>query len=247
MNNKNSNTIKLSNYKRIKHSFSNLLSKNFGNIITKLLITINIIVFIMMELNGGSKNFDVLLQFGAMQNYRLLKLNEYWRLFTAMFVHIGIMHLLMNIYALYYMGDVFEHLYGSIKFLIMYVIMGLIGNLLTFAVNNPTLISAGASTAIYGLFGLSIAIKFIYRKIPQLKSFGSSFTSIIVINLIYSFINPTVSLIGHIGGLIGGIIVGMIFSVSTAKRRHKKSIKIIGLISFIALIIILFEMAKIEL
>lgn len=230
----------------IKARFSKLLGKNFGGMITKILIAINVLIFIMMEINGGSKNFDILLRFGAMQNYRLLELGEYWRLFTAMFLHIGFAHLLMNMYALYYMGDVFEHLYGSIKFLIMYILMGFFGNLLTFAINDPMLISAGASTAIYGLFGLSIAIKVIYKKIPQLKSFGSSFTSIIVINLIYSFINPTVSLVGHVGGLIGGIVVGMIFSISAVKRHHKKIIRIIGLVLFIILSIVLFNMAKIE-
>nr|WP_054752968.1 rhomboid family intramembrane serine protease [Piscibacillus salipiscarius] len=76
---------------------------------------------------------------------------EYWRIITSMFLHIGLIHLLMNMIALYYLGEVTEKIYGTKRFLVIYFIAGIFGSIASFATNDS--VSAGASGAIFGLFG----------------------------------------------------------------------------------------------
>lgn len=131
--------------------------------------------------------------------------------FCPIFIHIGIIHLLMNMYFLNNVGDVFESLYGSTKFLIIYLLCGIMGNLFTYAFGEVTSVSAGASTSLYGLFGLALGIMFNYRDNEFLRQFGSSFIGIVAINIIYSFMVPGIGITGHIGGLFGRIYSCRIF------------------------------------
>ena len=120
--------------------------------ITYIIIGICVFLFIMMYIFGnGSESTSTLIKFGA--NYDLLtKSGEYYRLFTCMFLHIGIWHLLCNMYSLYIIGKEIENLYGKSKYLVIYVLSGLCGSILSIAFSHNT-ISAGASGAIFGLLG----------------------------------------------------------------------------------------------
>src|ERR1051325_8674497 len=96
-------------------------------IVTWVLIGSNVVVLILMELNGGSENTRTLITFGAKVN-ELIDQGQWWRLFTAMFIHIGYIHLLVNCYSLYNVGSLLERSVGSIRFAVIYFLAGLCGS-----------------------------------------------------------------------------------------------------------------------
>ena len=106
-------------------------------------------------LAGGSDNPQTLVNLGANYAPRVTVLGEYWRLFTANFLHIGLMHLAFNLYALYIVGTEVEMFYGPARFLVIYLLTGLSGAIASYAFTYG--LSAGASTAIFGLIGTLVA------------------------------------------------------------------------------------------
>ncbi len=220
----------------LKYKIQSLFNKMFKiSKVSLILITINIIVFMIMTLCGGSQNIDVLVKFNAM-NKILVYQGQWWRLICPIFIHIGIAHLLMNMYFLYIVGSIFENLYGSLRYLIIYIACGLMGNFISYAFSNPYTISAGASTSLYGLFGLAIGLMIRYKDDKVLSSFGKSFLFIIVVNIFYSFLNPSIGVLGHFGGLLGGYLCSGIFPVLNKKMPKNKVL--INICSFIIISIL---------
>ena len=174
--------------------------------VTSALMIINVIVFVLMSLSGGSESIENLIKFGANSKI-LVGQGDWWRLFTASFIHIGFFHIMFNMYFLYNIGPIFERLYGSVGFLIIYLVCGIFGNLVSYAFGDVYTVSAGASTSLYGLLGIAIGMMLVYRDDAILHSFGASFVSIVVINVIYSFLMPGVGVLGHLGGFVGGFIL----------------------------------------
>ena len=123
---------------------------------TRIIMGINVLVFILMTVSGGSQNTGTLLKFNAM-NKALVFQGEWWRMFCAIFIHIGFFHLLMNMYFLNNVGGTFEMLFGSRNFLIIYILTGLMGNLLSYAFGDLNTVSAGASVAGASVAGASVA------------------------------------------------------------------------------------------
>lgn len=202
--------------------------------VTSGLMIINIIVFIMMTLSGGSENIENLIRFGANSKI-LVAEGEWWRLFTASFIHIGFFHILFNMYFFYSLGPVFERLFGSMNFLIIYLIAGIFGNLLSFAFGSPYTVSAGASTSLYGMLGLAIGLMATYRDDEIIRSFGASFISVVVINVIYSLLAPGVGIYGHLGGFVAGFLLAGIFPIlgrDIASPRRLVSLVILLVASF---------------
>lgn len=178
-------------------------------IVTWVILSVNIGVWLAMELAGGSENTDVLVQFGAKLN-ALIVLGEYWRLLTACFLHIGIVHLAFNSYALYVLGSEMEALYGQVRFTIIYLLAGLFGSLMSFALSPGAGISAGASGAVFGLVGTLAA--FYWR---QRETFGSiaqrRFVNVIMLvalNALVGLTTPGIDNLAHLGGLVAGLILG---------------------------------------
>ena len=180
--------------------------------VTSGLMIINIIIFVIMTLNGGSESIENLIKFGA-NSKSLVANGQWWRLFTASFIHIGFFHILFNMYFLNSLGPLFENMFGSVRFLIIYLIAGVFGNLLSFAFGSPYTASAGASTSLYGMLGLAIGLMVTYKNDEIVRSFGASFISVVVINIIYSLIAPGVGIYGHLGGFIAGFLLAGIFPI----------------------------------
>lgn len=201
---------------------------------TRILMGINVLVFILMTVSGGSENISNLVRFQAM-NKVLVFQGEWWRMFCAIFIHIGIFHLLMNMYFLNSIGGIFESLYGSRNFLIIYILTGLMGNLLTYAFGDINTVSAGASTALYGLIGLALGIMLNYRDNDILMQFGRSFLPIVVINVIYSFMMPGIGITGHLGGLLGGFILAGAFPIMN--MDISSTTRLISIVAFVAIAI----------
>jgi rhomboid protease GluP len=160
---------------------------------------------------GGSTDTEVLVRLGAKVT-ALIAAGEYWRLFTAMFLHIGIMHLFFNGYALLAIGTELERLFGPGRFTAIYLLAGLLGNLASYAF-SPHL-AAGASGAIFGLIGALAAFFLLHRE--RLGSWGRSrlanIAFLIAINLFFGFTQPGIDNLAHLGGLLGGLGLGWALS-----------------------------------
>ena len=179
-------------------------------IVTYIIMAICIILFILMELSGGSTNSQTLLKYGANLDV-LVKNGEYYRLFTCIFLHIGIMHLLCNLYSLYVIGREVENLFGKIKYIIIFILSGIFGSIMSLAFTHNT-ISAGASGAIFGLLGALLYFGMHYRTYLG-EAIKRSIIPIIVVNLIIGFFAEGIDLAAHIGGLVGGVLVAMMVGV----------------------------------
>ncbi|AGE23035.1 rhomboid family protein [Geobacillus sp. GHH01] len=169
---------------------------------TRLFIVVQVAMFLVLEWSGGSTNPDVLIHYGAKFN-PLIEAGEWWRLLTPMFLHIGFLHLLTNTLALYYLGITVERLYGSFRFLFIYVTAGFFGALASFLF-TPSL-SAGASGAIFGLFGALLYFGTVYRHL-FFRTMGMNVISLIIVNLLFGLLVPGIDNAGHIGGLVGGFL-----------------------------------------
>jgi rhomboid protease GluP len=184
------------------------------------LIAINIIVFILGTISGGTQDINVLTKYGAKVNSLIIE-GEYWRFITAAFVHIGFAHLAFNMYGLYSIGSLVERIYGRYKFLFIYFIAAILGSITSF-IFSP-IPSAGASGAIFGLLG---ALLYIGRKNPKLfsTSFGINVLVVVVFNLLYGFTNKGIDNFGHIGGLIGGYLASNIVGLKYDKKYGLKNL-----------------------
>ena len=180
-------------------------------IITYIIIAICILLYIIMEIFGnGSTNNITLLKFGANLDV-LVKNGEYYRLFTSIFLHIGIMHLLCNMYSLYIIGREVESLFGKVKYIIIFILSGIFGSILSIAFSH-NVISAGASGAIFGLLGALLYFGMHYRTYLG-EALVRSIIPILIINLIIGFLSPGIDMAAHIGGFVGGILVSMMVGI----------------------------------
>lgn len=162
------------------------------------------LVFLIETAIGGSENIYVLMKMGAMKNDAIVIGNQWWRLFTAQFLHIGIMHLISNAVMIYYLGVYMETIIGHWRFLVIYLLSGIGGNLLSLAWGNDNAISAGASTALFGLFGAMTAIALQNRTNPILVYLGRQSFWLALINIGLDLFAPNIDIPGHIGGFIAG-------------------------------------------
>lgn len=206
-----------------------------GFLITPILMMANIVVFIIMIASGVhfmEPTSESLLVWGA--NFRPSTLGgEPWRLLTACFLHIGILHLAMNMYALMYIGLLLEPILGSRKFLLAYFLTGIFSSVASLWWND-LVVSAGASGAIFGMYGVFLAM-LTTNIIPKAerKALLSSIGVFIVYNLIFG-LRGGVDNAAHIGGLLSGCVVG--YSLYPGVKFTEK--KSLGLASLIAGIVV---------
>lgn len=208
-------------------------------IVTYSLIFICILVFILMYVlgNGSTDNYTLLV-FGANVD-TLTKNGDYYRLFTSMFLHIGILHLLCNMYSLYIIGKEVENVFGKVKYLIIYLLSGIAGSILSLAFNHNT-ICAGASGAIFGLLGALLYFGYYYRTYLG-ATLTRSIIPVIVLNLIIGFSSSGIDNAAHIGGLVGGILIAMAVGVPDKSNNNNKINGIVlSLIYFIFIIYLSF-------
>lgn len=209
--------------------------------LTFLLIAINIFMFIALEINGGSTNVPNLIDMGAKYNPAMID-GEWWRVISSMFLHIGLLHLFMNMLALYYLGVLLERIYGSSRFLLIYFLSGVGGSLTSFALS--TSVSAGASGALFGLFGALLFFGVIYKKL-FFQTMGRNVIFILVLNLFIGVLIPSIDMGAHLGGLITGFLAAAIVSLPN-KRNLKASVLAIIVYLFIVGGLIIFGISANE-
>jgi membrane associated rhomboid family serine protease len=181
-----------------------------------ILILINLLVF-LFELYAGYWHDDrVLQQMGALEPTILLIQNEYWRLFTALFLHAGFLHLSFNLFALYVLGPALEYSIGTTRFLACYLISGLASSAGVVLLTRLGLIQAaevvGASGCIMGVVGAWAGFLLRHRHAPFAKQRLGNIVFIVVIQIAFDASTPEVSMSAHICGLVAGFFLGLILA-----------------------------------
>jgi rhomboid protease GluP len=178
---------------------------SYWPVATLVLIGLCVLTFVLMTLAGGSKHIDVLLNFGASYG-PYLRRGDYWRLVMPMFLHIGWFHLAVNMYALYLLGPILEHVYGYARFSVIYVGAGITGSFLSMMMSNN--VAAGASGAIFGVAGAMLVTGYRHPEVVPRRwklAFGKGMVILIVLNLAVGLSLPhLIDNWGHVGGLLGG-------------------------------------------
>jgi membrane associated rhomboid family serine protease len=134
---------------------------------------------------------------------------EWWRLFTAMFLHAGLIHLAFNCYALYIVGSVVEQELGRWRFIVLYFVTGFCASVAGYAIADPIVPAVGASGAIFGLFGVFFAYNYSRRHLAFYAARMRTMGTLIVINLVITFTIPGIDWRAHVGGLATGIVGGL--------------------------------------
>lgn len=202
-----------------------------GFLATPLLVDISLVVYLLMlfnEVHFMEPSVEHLVAWGG--NLRATTLDgELWRLLTCCFVHIGIVHLLLNMYALLMIGVQLEPILGSVRVLVLYVVTGIVASMTSLWWHENT-VSAGASGAIFGLYGVFLALLFT-DLIPKetRKQLLQSIGIFVLYNLMYG-LKGGVDNAAHIGGLVSGLVLGLA-SYSSVKhdRRGAFQLASIGL------------------
>lgn len=179
--------------------------------VTTALIVINIIVFIIETVSGGSDRTDIAIRFGAQYSPFVLEKKQYYRLFTAMFLHFGFIHIMCNMWSLYNIGPTIELVFGKWRYIIIYLGAGLAGNLLTLLIEarrGQFSVSAGASGAVFGLMGAYLVLALL----PRFRGYFSlsSILFNIGINVVYGLRARGINMTAHMGGLLGGIVISFL-------------------------------------
>lgn len=194
--------------------------------ITPILLWLNILVFIAMAISGVSvisPNVEALITWGA--NFMPVTSDgQWWRLISNCFLHIGIFHLLFNMYALIYVGIYLEPLIGKWRFLWAYLLTGIMASVGSLWWNAP-IVSAGASGAIFGMYGLFLAL-LLTKLIPQQarKPLLVSILIFIGYNISNGITGAGIDNAAHIAGLLSGFLFGFTFYPALAKNNKNVSV-----------------------
>jgi membrane associated rhomboid family serine protease len=183
--------------------------------IANLIMAVNVGIFILMYLTGRPTATTTLLRFGAL--YPGLPSSQWWRLITSTFVHIGPLHLMFNMYALYLFGSAMELRHGKLRMLALYLSSGFLASA-TSLVFNPGAVSAGASGAVFGIFGAHIAFFGRHHTLPGARQQLKSMLVLVGINMAIGVAVPGIDWVAHLGGLAGGLVIG--FGLEFAGRAR---------------------------
>jgi len=183
-------------------------------IVTYTIIAINVIVFLAMCVKGVPFLHPLapdVIPWGASYGPKTMG-GEWWRLLTEIFVHFGILHIGMNMYILYQVGVLTEILFGKVRYIILYLVAGLAGSLTSLYV-HPLGVSAGASGAIFGVFGALLAFLLVERGVIPKRAamqIARSAAVFLAYQLIYGLADKTTDLSAHVGGLVAGFVIGCV-------------------------------------
>lgn len=183
-------------------------------LVAYVLLAINILVFLFIELKADSTSVETLIAYGAKYNPAIIN-GEWWRIVSSMFLHIGTLHLLMNMIALYYIGTAVERIYGHLRFTIIYFLAGIFGGFASFMLNP--FVAAGASGAIFGLFGALLFFGVRHRQL-FFRTMGWNLLFVIGLNIAFGIFVPQVDNGAHMGGLVGGFIASVLVQLPKNKK-----------------------------
>lgn len=194
-------------------------------VVTKIIIAICVLIYALTYVNSS-------ILYLLANNASLVKNGEFYRLITSAFVHANIVHLICNMYSLYIIGSQIESFMGKIKFIIIFLVSAILGNLMSICFSQG--FSVGASGAIFGLMGALGYFGYHYRLYLS-SVIKSQIIPLIALNLVIGFMIPGIDNFAHIGGLVGGYFSLMALGVdekTTIQERINAIIPLIILIAF---------------
>ena len=191
--------------------------------VTGTLIILVSLVFLITSLSGGLSSDPVirvqtLREFGALDTARVYNNNEFWRFFTVMFLHADIMHFIFNTgFGLFLISSALERMIGPKKFALIYFLSGIGASIVVYGydilITRQASFGVGASGAIYGVLGTLLYLT-IYKRDWFSPRDISSIRSLILINVVFTFIVPNISTSAHLGGLASGFILASLLNPS---------------------------------
>lgn len=203
-------------------------------IITNIIILISLIMYIIMCIYSNSF-FDIepniLAKFGA-NNIMLVKNYQIYRLLTSAFLHVSIIHLLVNMYSLKIIGSQVENFIGKAKYIFVYIMSALSGSLMSLVFLKPNVVACGASGALFGLMGCLLYFGYHYRLYLS-DAIKNQIIPIIIINLLIGFSITGIDNACHIGGLIGGYLSTMAVGIKDKSTKQDRINGIIVLVLYL--------------
>jgi membrane associated rhomboid family serine protease len=226
---------------------------------TRLLLVVIAAVFAIELVVGGPESFlfgpnsRELVELGA-ENRLLVASGQYWRLFTSMFLHAGILHVAFNAWALYVFGSVLERDIGRIRFLGVFVSAGLFASATSYAlVWDPTVrelgsVSVGASGAIFGVLGAYLVYNWRRRHQALARARVAQIVQLLLLNLLLTFAITFIDWRAHVGGLIGGIVAGYLVEGHGRDARTERLTSAVGILVVLAAaaVLVVFGTARIR-
>lgn len=187
-------------------AFGGRLSDDPGYV-TKVLIAVNVVVFLLQQASRPFENRFI------QDNLLIAVDHDYYRLLTAAFMHANVLHIVLNMYALYLFGPPLEHVLGRIRFAALYLIAALGGSAASYAFSPLAGRSLGASGAVFGLFGAFIVVN------RRMGRETGGVLVLVAINLGFGFVMPGIDWRAHLGGLVTGALVAVAFAYAPRARR----------------------------
>jgi membrane associated rhomboid family serine protease len=209
-----------------------------GVSVTKVLLVAIAIPFVLEIVKGGPTSMmnpsgQVLFDLGAMQPFAIAA-GQYWRLFTAMFLHVGILHIAFNAYALWVFGSMVERDYGRVQMLLIYLVSGFLASVASYVWSDPRTLSVGASGAIFGIFGAFFAYNYRRRHTALGSANLRTALSLLVINAILAFSISGIDWRAHVGGFVAGVACGLV-SEGWGPPAQRRVIRVAGYVALLAI------------
>lgn len=192
-------------------------------LVNRIIIVLNVIVFLAVEFTGGSSDLEHMVSWGAAYEPLITENGQYYRLLTCMFLHFGMEHLVNNMLALYFVGGHLEQAVGKLKFLLIYFIGGMAGSLASYYMdirNNVAYVSVGASGAVFAVLGAMIYVLLLNR--GQLE--GLTMRQMVFmagLSLYFGFASKGIDNAAHVGGFLCGFILAIIL-YHRKEQRNKE-------------------------
>ena len=225
------------NQNKLKHIVANWrLNWRTKPFVTYGFLIIITVIYLLMTIDGGSQNPLTLVKYGAKFNMAIIS-GEWWRLITPAFLHIGTTHLVMNALVIYFLGMQIEKIIGHFRYFLLLLLSTLLGNVTSFAFSYA--ISAGASTAIFGLFASTLVLAKLYPYQKGIQDLSRNYIVLILLNVVFGLFSGTVDNAGHIGGLVGGYLTMYAVSTVNASNNPKKKRLMFGALYLLVLIVFL--------
>ncbi|MBE1555193.1 rhomboid family intramembrane serine protease [Sporosarcina limicola] len=179
-------------------------------------LAVNILVYLITIIPGIGDQVRLV---GIGNNY-LIAEGEWWRLFTPMFLHGGIIHLFFNMFSLFIFGPELEKIAGRMRFLTIYLLSGIFADIATFFLQDLDYLHLGASGAIFGIFGaFGALVHYTKHVLPQLRQI---ILPIILISVVMTYLQSDINTTAHIAGLIAGFLIGLSYFHPKRIARWKK-------------------------
>lgn len=205
--------------------------------VSKVLIGVNVVAFVLQQVVTGftARYYDLAAFPPPPFQPRIgVAAGEYYRLLTSAFLHANVLHIALNMYALYLFGPPVEAALGRIRFVALYLIAAVGGSAMSYAFGNPVQPSLGASGAIFGLLGAYLVIN------RRLGRDTSGVMALLLINLAFGFLVPRIDWRAHLGGLIFGALCAAVVAYAPAKPAARRTaVQVAGLVTAAVLVVVI--------